>query len=262
MPSVAELLLSVKGKDDGASKVLDDIDKKAGGVGSTLKNLGTVAGGFVLGAGLLKAPDFLKSAAEAAAEDEASTNRLKNAINNTGTSYDNISGVIDGVIKSGQRLGFTDDQTRDSLSLLAAQTGNSTEAIKRYSIAQDLARGANIDVVTASRLLGKVTDENVNVLARYGIKVEKGASETELFAAIYGKFHGQAQTFADSTAGKMARFSDQMGELKESIGYAVLPVMTALANVALTQLVPALEAGIGVVTRIGAAVRRTQGTAK
>jgi hypothetical protein len=52
----------------------------------------------------------------------------------------------------------------------------------------------------------------------------------------------------------MARFSDQMGELKESIGYAVLPVMTALANVALTQLVPALEAGIGVVTRIGAAV--------
>jgi hypothetical protein len=85
MPSVAELLLSVKGKDDGASKVLDDIDKKAGGVGGTLKNLGTVAGGFVLGAGLLKAPDFLKSAAEAASEDEASTNRLKNAINNTGT---------------------------------------------------------------------------------------------------------------------------------------------------------------------------------
>jgi hypothetical protein len=241
MPSVAELLLSVKGKDDGASKVLDDIDKKAGGVGGTLKNLGTVAGGFVLGAGLLKAPDFLKSAAEAASEDEASTNRLKNAINNTGDSYDEISGVIEDVIKSGQRLGFTDDQTRDSLSLLAAQTGDSAEAVKRYALAQDLARGANIDVVTASKLLGKVTDENVNVLARYGIKVEKGASETELFAAVYGKFHGQAQTFADSTAGKMARLSDQMGELKESIGYAVLPVMSALGTIAEDALIPALS---------------------
>jgi hypothetical protein len=61
--------------------------------------------------------------------------------------------VIEDVIKSGQRLGFTDDQTRDSLSLLAAQTGDSTEAVKRYSLAQDLARGANIDVVTASKLV-------------------------------------------------------------------------------------------------------------
>ncbi len=167
------------------------------------------------------------------ARDEASTLRIKNALENTGASWSDYKGQIDEVIKSGQRKAFSDDETRDSLSLLLAQTGDITEATKRYGLAQDLARGANIDVVSASKLLGKVTDENVNVLKRYGISVEKGSSETDLFAAVYAKFHGQAQTFADSTAGKMARFKDQMGELKESIGYAVLPVMTEGASLAL-----------------------------
>ena len=227
--------------DDHASKAFKEAGQAATGFGKVLGDVAKIAGGFVLAQGILKAPDFLMSAAKAAAEDAASQARLKTAVENTGVAYDDYKQTLDAVIKAGQALGFTDDQTRDSLSILTAQTGSAEEAVKRYALAQDLARGANIDVVAASRLLGKVTGENVNVLARYGIVVKEGATETELFAAVYQKFHGQAQTFADSTAGKMARLKDAMGELKERIGSVVLPAMTAVADVALKYVIPALE---------------------
>lgn len=206
-----------------------------------LGDVGKIAGGIVLGAGVLKAPDFLISAAQSAAADAASMDRLKKAAENTGASFGDLSEDIEYMIATGQQLGFSDDQTRDSLSLLMAQTGDAEEAFKRYALAQDLARGAGIDVVTASKLLGKVTQDNVNVLGRYGIAAKEGMKETELFAMIQQKFGGQAEAFANSTAGKMERLKDRMGELKETIGYAVLPVMTALADVALGKLVPTIE---------------------
>lgn len=239
MATASELALLITAKDQ-ASKTLDDVGKSAGGLGKHLGDVAKIAGGFVVASGIMKLGGFLVDAAKGAADDAASTARLEQAINNTGVAFDSVSGKIGNVISAGQKLGFTDDQTRDSLSLLAAQTGDTEEAVKRYALAQDLARGANIDVVTASKLLGKVTDENVNVLNRYGISVKKGASEAELFGAVQEKFGGQAQTFANTTAGKMAILSDKFGELKETIGGAVIPIMTALANVALG-VIPTIE---------------------
>lgn len=318
MPSAAELTAVLKGRDDGAGKVLDSLKDKAGGFGSALGTVGKIAGGIVLGQGLLKAPGFLVDAAQAAADDAASVSRLQRAVENANGSYDKYSGKIADVIKRGQDLAFTDDQTRSGLAILTAQTSDTDEAMRRLSLAEDLARGTGLDLETASRLLGKVTDENVNVLKRYGISVTASGNsnkeatkalddqiaklqsqaaqydlnvraqalhgtltdaqkkkidatklsydqqiqslknqkvaldastsstagaitEEDLFAAVNAKFNGQAQAFADTTAGKMARFKDQMSELKESIGYAVLPAMTALADFAIAKLVPTIE---------------------
>lgn len=251
MPSEAQLALLIKGDVQDVIKKLNQTEKEVSGLGKTLGDVGKIAAGVFTGGmlqqGASQLTGFLKDAAKMAAEDTASRERLNQAIENTGMSAQNASRWIDGLIKSGQDLGFTDDQTRDSLSLLTAQTGDAVEASKRYKLAQDLARGANIDVVTASKLLGKVTDENVNVLSRYGIAAKKGMTETELFGLVQEKFGGQAEKFANSTAGKMERLKDRMGELQETIGYAVLPVMTALADIALNGVVPAIEAVANVV---------------
>ncbi len=245
MPSNLEINIKTK---DESSRALKEIHQSATGLGGALGQVSKIAGGFIVADGIKALGGFLIDSAKAAAEDAASLARLQTAVANTGVSYQDYSKQIEGVIKAGQNLGFTDDQTRDSLSLLAAQTSNTEEAIKRYALAQDLARGANIDVVTASRLLGKVTEENVNVLARYGIKVEKGASETELFSAVFQKFHGQAQTFSDSTAGKMARLQDKISELKEALGAQLLPAMTQVVDASI-QMVDAINKISGALTK-------------
>jgi len=189
------------------------------------------------GAASTAAVGFLSDAANAAANDAASTDRLRKAVENTGASWEKTQGAIEARIAANQDLAFSDDQTRDSLALLLAQTGDVDEAMKRQKLAMDLARGANIDVVTAAKLLGKVTDENVNVLAKYGIRVDKGADQTALFAAVQQKFGGQAKVYGDSTAGSIAKIKDRIDEWKESIGAALGPAQQYIA------LLPGLSSG-------------------
>ena len=240
MPSSAELAIIIKAQDE-ASKTLQQIEKQTGGLGKTLTDVGKIAGGFVIGQGIAAAPGFLYSAAQAAADDAASEAQLKQAIENTGASFETYHGQVAQTVEGAMNMGFTDDAARQSLSLLMAQTGDATEAQKRFQMAMDLSRGANIDLTTASKLLGKVTDENVNVLSRYGIKATEGMNQTELFGMIQEKFGGQAQTFADSTAGGMERAKIQMGELKKQLGYALLPVLTKAVDVLVKQIIPAVQ---------------------
>lgn len=235
-----ELTIIINAKDQ-ASATFNNVKTHATGLGSALGSIGKIAAGINLGAAIKNAPALFMSAAQAAADDAASTARLEQAVRNTGYAFEDAGHIYDEVIKKGQDLAFSDDETRDSLSLLTAQTGDVDEATRRYAIAQDLARGANIDVVTASKLLGKVTGDNVNVLSRYGLKVKEGTTETELFGMIQEKWGGQARVFADSTAGQMARLKDRLSEIKETVGYAVLPALTALAGFALSTLVPIFE---------------------
>ena len=56
-----DVVIVVKSKDQ-ASAVFKDIKGNAEGLGGALTKVGQIAGGIVLGAGLLKAPGFLLSA--------------------------------------------------------------------------------------------------------------------------------------------------------------------------------------------------------
>ena len=239
--NTAQLSAALGRADKSVGGFANSVGSKMSGVGKAFGDVSKIAGGFVVAQGLMQLPGLFMGAAQAAADDAASVAKLQQAVENSGAAWSTYIGQMGTVIEQAQKRGFTDDQARDALSLLTAQTGDATEAQRRFALAQDLARGANIDVVTASKLLGKVTEDNVNVLGRYGIAAKEGMSETELFGMIQAKFGGQAETFAKSTAGQMAAAKIQMGELKESIGYAVLPVMTKLVDVVTTRLIPSIQ---------------------
>lgn len=235
------------------NKSLGMVEQQSGKTGSALGAVAKIAAGFIVAQALIKLPSYISSAVDAAKEAEASQLRLQNAVVNTGVSWDKYSSIVDNAVKSSKDLGFSGADARSSLSTLAAQTGDTDDAIRRLALAQDLARGTGMDLTTASRLLGKVTDENVTALQRYGIRVEAGSTATDLFAAVYEKFHGQASTFAESTAGKMERLSIKMGELKEQIGKALLPIMVMMVDFALNHVVPVFQ---HIATVIGTEITR------
>jgi hypothetical protein len=233
---------------DQASGPLKNIQKQASGLGNTMGaalKVGALAGAVGLGALAVAALDFVK----AAAIDEASVAKLQKAVENTGASWANYSGKLDATVTAAQKMAFTDDAARDALSLLMAQTGDAEEAMRRFTLAQDVARGAGIDLEMSSKLLGKVTEENVNVFKKMGINLQEGASEAEAFAALQAKFGGQAEVYAKSTAGQFAQMGIQVGELKEKIGYALLPVALKLGNVLLNDVVPALNKFADIVSK-------------
>lgn len=230
---------------DQASSVLGDVEQKAGGVGSKLGEVGRTAAGFVVGNALTDLPAKLFDMARGAAEDAASTAKLEQAVANAEGSFDGHADAIDKAITNGQKLAFSDDQVRDALSLMTATTGDADEALRRLDSAQNLARGTGMDLVTASKLLGRVNDENISVLSRYGIQVDKNATAQDLLNAVDQKFEGQAATFAASDAGKMAIMSDKVGELQEQLGAYLIPAL-ALTVGAVVGLIDGASRFLGV----------------
>src|SRR3990172_8124298 len=226
MAANLQVLVTTK---DLASGPLGKISRQASGLGKAMSSLGKVAAlGAAAGLGIAVAAgiDFVKQAAE----EEAGIARLAKAVDNAGGSWAKHGAAIEATIQKRQALAFSDDELRSSLALLTAITGNADEALRRQTIAMDFARGANIGLEAASKLLGKVTDENVNVLGRYGIRVEKGASATELLRKVQQKFAGQSKAFADTTVGRWARFNIALDNVKETIGSALLPLASKLAD--------------------------------
>lgn len=226
------LEIVIGGDSTGATRAIGNVESSLGKVTRGLGDVVKTAAGFALGFAFTRAPGILLDAAKAAAEDAASQVKLQKAVENTGVSWDQYAASLDATIDAGIQKGFADDQQRDALSLLMAQTGDAAEAQKRLGLAMDLARGTGMDLTSASRLVGKVTAENVEVFKRLGITIGEGATEADAFAAIQEKFGGQADAFAASAAGAWESFNLQMGELQEQIGGFLLPAFTTLGKVA------------------------------
>jgi hypothetical protein len=247
---MADVSITIGAKDE-ASKVIkgvgDTVDQTTGRIGkmgSALGDVAKIAGGFVLAQGILKAPGFFMDAAKAAAEDEAATARLQQTIKSLGGDYDAQLKKVNEAITSGQKLAFTDDEVRDSFQFLAQATGSSAEALKRQSAAMDLSRGANIPLAQATKMLGKINEENVDTFKKLGIEMADNATEADALAAVQAKFGGQADAYAKSTAGQFAQAKIAMSEIVESIGGAVLPAFTSLATFAADKL-PILQEAVG-----------------
>lgn len=213
------------------------LDSAEGRLGKLGKAAG-VAWGALGGATATALIGSLSDVARAAAEDEASVARLQTAIENTGASFDDYADQVSAVIKKGQDLAFTDDQTRDALARMAATTGSAQKAISLLTTAEDLARGKKIDLATASEVVGKVAAGNTAILSRYGIVLDKNASAEDALAALQKKFAGQAETYGATTEASIFKVHDAIDEWREGIGTAMGPAM------GLVGLLPGLTSGM------------------
>lgn len=245
---VAQAAQKLSKESDNLDDSMKKTEKSASGLGKALGNVSQIAGGFIVAQGLMKAPGFLMDAAKAASEEEAAMIRLTQTLENYtkatgGGAVETQKLLVDMEkrIAAGQKLAFTDDDVRDSMQFLINATGDYNEAVRRQAAAMDLARGANIPLTTATKMLGKMNQENVDTFKKLGIEMREGATEAEALAAVQAKFSGQADKFAKSGAGQMAIFQIRMAEAKETLGGVLLPVLITTGEVLNNQVVPAVE---------------------
>lgn len=229
MASASELVILIRARDEAAA-VMQRLQRQVGGLSGAMGGLGRAV---TVGVTALAAVGAAAAAtgfafAKAAADEEASIARLNQAIRNFETDANTAIAASERWVEAGEELAFSDDTIRSSLALLIAQVGDYEEAQRRSAIAMDVSRGAGIDLETASRLLGKLTEENIQVFRRFGITIRDGATETEALAEIQARFSGQAEAFANTGAGAWARFMNEVNNVKEGIGAGLLPVFTDL----------------------------------
>ena len=86
-------------------------------------------------------------------------------------------------------------------------------------------------------------------LKKLGVETENtdGSAKSldQIMSDMATTFEGQAAVAADSTAGQMRQAEIAMGELQETIGSALLPVITTLAGFLTDTLLPAVEGVFG-----------------
>jgi hypothetical protein len=175
-------------------------------------------------------------ATKAAIEDAKAQALLAQAItNNTLAGEANVK-VAEAFIESTMMsAAVADDELRPALASLVQVTGEMTSAQDGLTLALDVAAATGVDLGTATDAIAKAYGGNTKALGTLLPSVrsliKEGASLDEVFAAVAGTVGGSAAVAANSAEGQMKRLSLTIGETKESIGAAFLPILERLLPV-------------------------------
>lgn len=251
------LLVEIVGDSSSLQKALGSASTSGEAFGSTMKKVAIAAAAGLGAIGL--AVDKSVKAALAAQTSQA---RLASVFKAAGLSAAASAAQIDKAQKSGENLGFTSEQTSQSLGGLITATGSVKTAMSDLSVAQDLARFKGQDLTSTTQMLAQAmagsqrathalgitiipTTTNVQALKNAHVLLTNAAGQAALahaklmdkmatgqavIAAVTAKVKGQAQAFAQTAAGSMEVFRAKLTQLEVTIGDALLPALTRVVG--------------------------------
>ena len=243
------LKLSILGDVDNLNKSLkaatadvetfgDKVTKTGKMVGAALVAAAAAAGAYAVKIGV----DGVK----AALEDEKAQRILAQTLENTtGATLAQVSAVEEYISKTALAVGVTDDELRPAFSRLIRSTKDVEEAQKLLTLALDIssATGKPLEAITNS--LGKAYDGNTNALGKLGLGIDQSILKTKDFNLVYESlrtsFAGFAANEANTFQGRIDRLNIAFDEAKETIGFAILPILEKLMNFIIQYGVPTMN---------------------
>lgn len=180
----------------------------------------------------------LKEAAKAAVDDAKSQGLLATALQNTTkANASQIASVEKSISKMSIQSAIADDQLRPSFAKLARATGDVEQSTKLMSLALDIAAGTgkNLDAVTTALSRAVGPDGTTGALERL-VPAIKGASDP--MAELERLFAGSAEKAANLDP--YARLNVALGEISESLGTLVVPLVEAFAR-AIVDILPKVQ---------------------
>ena len=242
-------------KDSGRfSSKMEALDQKLTAMGKRGGVTGALLGGVGVGAGLGafsliergvgNVVGAMGDAVQAAIEDERATAKLTQTIKANVSAWNGNLDVVNAAIDAGAQLAYTDDEVRDGLNQLIPRTKDLTEAIRLNRLAMDLARAKGMGLEEAATLVGKAFSGQASALRRAGIAIKNTKDGTAALAELQAAVSGQAETYAGTTEGAMKRLDIQTSEALESLGYALKPVVSTMADLA-AKTIPAVLGAFG-----------------
>lgn len=241
---------------DETSSVMDKIRSSVGLLGSSISQLGggfTQVGGVltgfaaagVAGAAIVGVSELAKglqtAVTEAGVAQQVFTD-LAVMVEKTGVSWKSVEASTRSYLSALQETTvYSDKETAAALDTLMAAGMSYTESMKELGTVVDFAAAKHLDLNTAALVVGKAFAGNSSLLQRYGVDVKdlvaslgKGATESEIFAAVMAKlndqFGGTAQRQADTYAGTQERLKNAWLELSEKVGTILLPALTSITQ--------------------------------
>ena len=190
-------------------------------LGKANKYAAVALGGLVAGLG-----DAVKGAME---DEQAQAMLARQLQKTTNATSAQIKGVEDYITAAGKQKGFTDDELRPSMAGLVRATMDIGEAQKATNLAMDVAAAKGLSLETVTKAMEKAYGGNTTALAKLSPElrqmIKDGASMDEIMAEMAVTFGGAATDSANTAAGSMKRLGIALGEAKEGVGAALLPIL-------------------------------------
>jgi hypothetical protein len=178
----------------------------------------------------------LGDATKAAMEDQQEQAALALTLQNvTGAGAAQTAQIEDQISAMSRASGIADTEYRKSLEALVRGTKDVDLAMKDMNLVMDISTALQTDSSTVADALAKAYQGNFKALRsltpEMATMIKEGASLNEIMDVLGGTFGGATAKSAETAAGKMKIFKNSIGETKESIGAALLPVLEAVLPV-------------------------------
>jgi hypothetical protein len=240
---------------DSFTKNLDKGTKEVDTFGDKLTKFGGVAAKAFAVAAAAAATYAVKIGVEgvrAAIEDEAAQAKLATTLRNaTGATDAQIASTEKYITTLAIQTAKSDEELRPALERLALSTNSVKDAQDLLEVSTRVSVNSGIDLQTVAVAIAKAQDGQTLSLGRLGIGLSaaelKGMSFAEILARI-NELYPDLGANADTLAFKMEQMRIGFDEAKETIGFALLPVMEGLINFINNQALPTFNAFIAGLT--------------
>jgi hypothetical protein len=247
------LKLSILGDVDNLNKSLKTAGKDVETFGDKMGKVGKMVGAAFVAAAAAAGAYAIKIGVEgvkAAIADEKAQTQLALALENaTGATQAQIKATEQSILQMSLATGVADDELRPALGRLVRSTGDITQAQDLLSTALDISTATGKPLETVANALGKAYDGNTASLGKLGIGLSAAELKTMNFTQVQGKlsdlFGGAAARNADTYAGRIARMQVAFDEAKETIGFALLPILEKMINFINQNALPIINAFSG-----------------
>lgn len=191
-------------------------------------------------------------AVKAAAEQEFQESKLTAALKNVASASQ--TGAAELIAYAGEMqkvTTFGDEQIISAQAMLATFQLNEkqikaiTPRLLDMAAATQKTSGEQQDLQSIAIALGKGFTGQVGSLARYGVVLSDTAKASGDFNAILGdldmNFKGVAEASAKTFGGQMSMLKNQMGDMWESVGKMLIPVLSEMGSMMASTVLPALK---------------------
>jgi uncharacterized membrane protein YjjP (DUF1212 family) len=178
----------------------------------------------------------LGDATRAAMEDQQEQAALALTLQNvTGAGAAQTAQVEKQISAMSRASGVADSDYRKALEALVRGTKDVGIAMNDMNLVMDISTATGMDSASVADALAKAYQGNFKALRslspEMSTMIKEGASLNEVMDVLGGTFGGATATSAETAAGKMKILKNSIGETKESIGAALLPVLEAVLPV-------------------------------
>jgi len=175
----------------------------------------------------------LGGATKAAMEDQQEQAALALTLQNvTGAGAKQTAQIEEQISAMSRASGVADTDYRKALEALVRGTKDVNLAMKDMNLVMDISTATGMDSASVADALAKAYQGNFKALRslspEMATMIKEGATLDEVMNVLGGTFGGATAKNAETAAGKMAILTNSIGETKESIGAALLPVVEAV----------------------------------